>query len=66
MPVVQIHLMEGRTEEQKRVLVQKVTEAMCEALSIKPERIRIMLNDISLGDYAIGGKLMKDINKEGQ
>jgi len=30
MPIIQIDMLEGRTVEQKRNLVQKVTEVVCE------------------------------------
>ncbi|MDK2882619.1 MAG: 4-oxalocrotonate tautomerase, partial [Bacillota bacterium] len=34
MPIVQIDLLEGRTVEQKRQLVAKVTEAITESLGV--------------------------------
>ncbi|MEZ5577418.1 MAG: tautomerase family protein, partial [Candidatus Competibacteraceae bacterium] len=32
MPFAQIHSLEGRTEEQKRAVIEKVTDALCEAV----------------------------------
>ena len=31
MPFAQIYLLEGRTEDQKRVVIEKITDALCEA-----------------------------------
>lgn len=60
MPIVQIHLLEGRELEKKRALVKKVTEAVCEALVTKPEKVRVILSDMAHHDYAIGGVLVCD------
>lgn len=60
MPIVQIHLIEGRTVEQKRALVQKVTDAVCEAVSVPPEAVKIILSDMAKHDYAVGGVLKLD------
>lgn len=60
MPIVQIHLIEGRTVEQKRTLVKKVTDAVCESVSVPPEAVKIILSDMARHDYAIGGVLKLD------
>ena len=63
MPIVQIHLIEGRTIEQKRALVQKVTDAVCETVNVTPEHVKIILSDMAKHDYAIGGVLKADAQK---
>lgn len=37
MPIVQIHLLEGRTPERKAELIAAVTEACCRTLGSRPE-----------------------------
>ena len=37
MPFAQIYLIEGRTEEQKRALIEKVTQAIVEAVNAPKE-----------------------------
>jgi 4-oxalocrotonate tautomerase len=64
MPIIQIHLLEGRDSEKKRALVTKVTEAVCTALGSAPEQVRIILNDMARHDYAIGGVLVADDTKK--
>lgn len=60
MPIVQIHMFEGRTAEQKRALVRKVTDAISETINTPPEAVHIILTDMSRGDYADGGVLFSD------
>ena len=60
MPIVEIHLLEGRDVVKKRLLVKKVTEAVCETLGSKPEKVRVILNDMQHHDYAVGGVLHCD------
>lgn len=63
MPIVQIHLLEGRNTEQKRAIVKKVTDAICETAQVPPEKVRIILSDMPHTDYAIGGVLTIDEKK---
>jgi len=51
---------QGRSVEQKRALVAKVTEAVCETVNVTPEKVRIVITDISLEDYGTAGKLAID------
>lgn len=60
MPIVNINLIEGRSVEQKRELVKKVTEAICESVDVTPDHVRIILQDMAKHDYAIAGKLKSD------
>ncbi|HEY8190751.1 MAG TPA: 4-oxalocrotonate tautomerase [Micavibrio sp.] len=60
MPIVQIQLIEGRSIDQKRALVKKVTDAVCEAVNVKPEAVHIALTDMKKEDYADAGVLFCD------
>ena len=40
MPFAQIYLMEGRSEEQKRAVIEKVTQALVEAVGAPVENVR--------------------------
>jgi 4-oxalocrotonate tautomerase len=64
MPIVQIHLLEGRTEAQKRAMAKAVTEAIVATAGGPPENVRIIISDMARGDYSIGGVLISD--KEGK
>ncbi|EHQ90239.1 2-hydroxymuconate tautomerase [Desulfosporosinus youngiae] len=60
MPIVQIDLLEGRTLDQKRLLVEKVTQAIMESTGAPAESISIILRDMARENYAKAGKLASD------
>lgn len=60
MPIVQIHMFEGRTAEQKRALVRKVTDAVAETISVPPDVVHIVISEMGRGDYAEGGVLYSE------
>ena len=41
MPIIQVNMMEGRSEEQKRDLILKITDAAVAALGAPRESVRI-------------------------
>jgi len=60
MPIIQIHLMQGRDKAKKAKLVNKVTQAVCEALDVAPKNVRIILSEMTTENYAISGELVGD------
>lgn len=60
MPIVQINMLKGRTLEQKRELVKKVTAVLGETIGTPPHKVRIILNDMEHDMYAIAGQLHVD------
>lgn len=63
MPIIHVHLIEGRTIDQKRALVKKVTQAVCESVNVQPDAVKIVLNDMAKHDYAVAGELWVDQKK---
>jgi 4-oxalocrotonate tautomerase len=60
MPLVQITMLQGRTADQKRKVVQRITDAMVEEAGAKREAIVVTFNEVSKESYASGGVLMAD------
>lgn len=60
MPIVQIDLIEGRTIEQKRELVKRVTEAICQTANCPADAVTIVLRDAVKQNIAKAGVLMLD------
>ncbi|WP_226669171.1 2-hydroxymuconate tautomerase [Metabacillus litoralis] len=60
MPYVTVKMLEGRTEEQKRALVEKVTAAVSETTGAPEEKIAIFIEEMSKNNYALGGKRLSD------
>jgi 4-oxalocrotonate tautomerase len=55
MPIVQISMIQGRTQEKKAELIKKVTEAIVETLQIPKDRVRIVLNEVPKDNLGYGG-----------
>lgn len=56
MPVVQVNMMAGRTDEQKEALIRKLTDAVMEAIDAPEQNVTVMINEIPKTQYGIGGK----------
>ena len=60
MPIIQVHMIEGRTVDQKRALVTSMTDAVAKSLNVKPDDVRIILQEMAKQDYAVAGVLIAD------
>ncbi|WP_346728982.1 2-hydroxymuconate tautomerase [Lederbergia citrea] len=60
MPFVTVKMLEGRTEEQKKALVEKVTTAVSETTGAAEEKIVVFIEEMTKNHYAVGGKRMSD------
>lgn len=56
MPFAQIYLMEGRTEEQKRAVIEKVTQALVDAVGAPKENVRVWIQDVPKENWGISAK----------
>lgn len=63
MPIVQIHMLAGRSTDQKRALADKVTKAICETANCPADAVKIIISDMAHEDYAVGGVLHADTKK---
>lgn len=60
MPYVTIQMLEGRTEEQRKALIEKVTNAVSETVDVAPEKVVVFIEDIDKRNYGVGGKRLID------
>ena len=60
MPHIQITMLKGRSVEQKRKLVERVTDAMAEEAGTAREGVIITIVEVDRDDYGRGGVLMAD------
>ena len=63
MPFVQIYMLEGRTEEQKRAVIEKVTAALHEAVGAPKEAIRVWIHDMPKENWGIAGVSAKELGR---
>jgi 4-oxalocrotonate tautomerase len=60
MPSIQITMLKGRSIEQKRKLVERVTDAIAEEAKTPKEGVVVTIIEVEREDYARGGVLMAD------
>jgi len=53
-------MLEGRTEEQKRNLVEKVTDAVVETTGASKEKVVVFIEEMPTNHYAVAGKRLSD------
>jgi len=58
--MVHVLMYEGRTLDQKRDLVKKVTEAVCESVDCKPASVIITIEEMTKEHHATAGILACD------
>jgi 4-oxalocrotonate tautomerase len=63
MPIATINIIEGRDDEKKEALIQKVTQAIHESLDAPIESIRVIINEMPKQHYGIAGKSVKKLGK---
>ncbi|GBF12494.1 2-hydroxymuconate tautomerase [Tepidibacillus infernus] len=63
MPFVTIELIEGRSPEQKRELVEKITKVVTETVNVPAESVYVFIEDLKKDHFARNGKLVIDEQK---
>ncbi|MBT9523139.1 MAG: 2-hydroxymuconate tautomerase family protein [Dechloromonas sp.] len=55
MPIIEMHLMQGRTNEQKRAVAEAVAEAVTRTLGVGPETVRLLITEHTSEEFSVGG-----------
>lgn len=63
MPFAQIYMIEGRTEEQKRAVIEKVSAALVEATGAPLVNVRVWIQDVPKENWGIAGVSAKDLGR---
>ena len=63
MPLIEIHLVKGRTDEQKKALLASVTRAVQESIGAPLETIRVWVQEFAPTEYMTAGVLHADKKK---
>ena len=61
MPVVQVYMYKGKTKEQKKELVRRISRDFQEVASITPEALHILFHDVDKDDWGTKGTLASEI-----
>lgn len=60
MPVVNIKILDGRTVAQKKMLVEKMTDAILESIDTERDHISIFIEEVKRSNHALGGVLISE------
>jgi len=60
MPMIKVEMFAGRSDEQKRALVQELTDAFIRTAGGNPEAVEVMIVDVEKSNWARGGMLFSD------
>lgn len=56
MPIVNVTMIEGRSDDQKEAMFREVTEAICRTLDAPAESVRIVVSEVPARHFAAAGK----------
>lgn len=57
MPIIEMHLLQGRSIEKKRKAVAAMTAALVESLEVRPDQVRILITEHNDEQFAVGGEM---------
>ncbi|MDR1019941.1 MAG: 2-hydroxymuconate tautomerase family protein [Synergistaceae bacterium] len=63
MPIIQVHLLQGRSVEAKRQFAAEATDLVCRCFDVKSEQVRIIFSEMERENYSISGTLVSDRDK---
>ena len=63
MPFAHVHMIEGRSVEQKRAVIEKVTAALVEATGAPKENVRVWISEVPKENWGIAGVSAKDLGR---
>jgi 4-oxalocrotonate tautomerase len=63
MPIAQLYIIEGRSDEQKETLIREVSEAISRSLDAPIERIRVLITEMPKQHFGIAGQSAKKMGR---
>jgi 4-oxalocrotonate tautomerase len=63
MPFAQIYMLEGRSEEQKKAVIEKVTQALVEAVGAPINTVRVLIQEVPATHWGIAGVSAKAMGR---
>jgi 4-oxalocrotonate tautomerase len=60
MPLIEVHMAEGRTDEQKQALLAGLTDVVQQSIGAPLESIRVWIHEFRATEYMAAGKLLAD------
>jgi 4-oxalocrotonate tautomerase len=63
MPIANVMILEGRSPQVKQALIRALTGAIVDTLKVKPESVRVIVQEVPAELWGIGGVSAKDLGK---
>ncbi|MBP6486241.1 MAG: 2-hydroxymuconate tautomerase family protein [Ilumatobacteraceae bacterium] len=60
MPLVQVYMAKGRTDDQKRALLEGITKVMNETVGAPVPSIRVWITEFDDTEFIAGGEILAD------
>ena len=60
MPFITVKMLKGRNQDQKRQLVQAITDAMVDICDAKPDGTMVVIEEVEKDHWSHGGVLISD------
>ena len=60
MPIIQIQVIKGRSNELIKSLILDITEVTVKNLSVKPEQVRVLVTEVADTHWGAGGSTMDE------
>jgi 4-oxalocrotonate tautomerase len=60
MPMVSVTMFPGRTPDQKRAMVEEVTDALVRTCDAQRGDVWVVINEVSREHWSLGGKLYSE------
>jgi 4-oxalocrotonate tautomerase len=60
VPLIQVNMAAGRTDEQKRALLEAITDAVQRSIDAPLESIRVWISEFQPTEYMVAGMMLAD------
>ena len=60
MPVINVQMLTGRSPEQKKALVQALTDAVVTHCKVPADAVWIVVDEVERENWAMGGQLVSE------
>jgi 4-oxalocrotonate tautomerase len=55
MPIIQVQMMEGRTDEKIKELMARLTDTISETIDVPKDRVRVIVTEVPKARWSIAG-----------
>ena len=64
MPIIQVHVLEGRSDEKIKELISGITETTVRTLEVKPEQVRVIVQNVPGKYWGVGGVTKEELKSQ--